>query len=315
MKISFIIPMYNVEEYIEECIYSILFQSINDFEIIIINDGSTDNSLKKVELIKDNRIKVITQKNKGLSAARNVGIKVAKGEYIAFVDSDDFILNKYAYEKMIQIAENEKSDIVHGKALLYINEAEKDKLFIEPTSVFRKTSISSEEYFLNALKQKKYTAAVWLNLYRRDILVKNKLMFTEGIFHEDEEFTPRVLLKAKKISLYKEPFYGYRQRVGSIMNNNINNNKKGNDIIFIIEKFINNIYEIKNESLRKQFINHLTIMLIDTIYKYNDLYIKKEIIEFLKKNIESKKLLTRLIMIELNRKLYLKLENINRKLR
>ncbi len=135
-KVSVIVPVYNVEKYLEECIESLINQTLTDIEIICINDGSTDNSLKILEELqkKDNRIKIINQKNSGVSSARNNGIENATGEYIGFVDSDDWIDSDY-YEKLYNTAKKYNSDIAAGdmyrrnkKRFNY----EKEELFIEP---------------------------------------------------------------------------------------------------------------------------------------------------------------------------------------
>jgi len=119
-KVSIIVPVYNVELYLEECLYSIINQTFEDIEIILINDGSTDHSLEIMEKFakKDNRIKIISQKNKGVSEARNAGILIASGDYILFVDSDDVILTntiEILYNKIIQTG----SDLLLGNVLYY----------------------------------------------------------------------------------------------------------------------------------------------------------------------------------------------------
>ncbi|MBR3628081.1 MAG: glycosyltransferase family 2 protein [Elusimicrobia bacterium] len=119
-KISVIVPTYNVEKYLSQCLDSILNQTFKDFECICINDGSTDNSLSILQKYasKDNRIKIINQENKGLSGARNAALKIVTGKYITFVDSDDFVSSDYL-EKLINLAEKENSDIVYCRHKMY----------------------------------------------------------------------------------------------------------------------------------------------------------------------------------------------------
>ena len=117
IKVSVIIPVYNVEDYIEKCLDSVVNQTLKEIEIIVVNDGAKDNSMKKIEkYFSDSRIKIINKQNGGLSSARNAGLKIAKGEYISFIDSDDFI-----EEKMLEdlYSENENADIVFSDNFNY----------------------------------------------------------------------------------------------------------------------------------------------------------------------------------------------------
>ena len=273
MCISVIVPVYNVESYLEECLESIIIQTYSNLEIILVNDGSTDNSGKICDLYnkKDNRIKVIHKENGGLSSARNEGLKIATGKYISFIDSDDFLLHKNVYSEMINIIERENSDLVHGDALKYYSDLKKESFNnLKNRGNFIGT-LDSEEFFLMSLNKIIY-APVCFNLYRKELLDKNKLYFKEGIYHEDEEFTPRVLLAAKKVSIYRKEFYGYRQRKNSIMTSG-DNPKKGRDIIEIAETLAPYVEQIKNEELRQKFGERISqfIMFRSYIYKFNDI--------------------------------------------
>ena len=175
--ISVIIPVYNVENYLEECIESILRQSYMDLEIILVDDESTDNSGNICDLYskKDNRIKVIHKKNGGLSSARNVGLKIAKGDYISFVDSDDFLSDKNVYSEMLEIIEKEKSDLVHGDAIKYYSEYKKGYFNNLKNRVDFNGPIDSEKLFLMYLDNNIIFKPLWLNLYRKEFLEANKL--------------------------------------------------------------------------------------------------------------------------------------------
>lgn len=125
IKVSVIIPVYNVEKYIEQCIESVVNQTLEDIEIIIVNDGTKDNSMKKIEkYLLDSRIRVINKENGGLSSARNVGLKIAKGEYVSFIDSDDFI-ELTMLEELYN--NSEKADIVFSDIIFYDNKTESKK--------------------------------------------------------------------------------------------------------------------------------------------------------------------------------------------
>ena len=247
-KISVIIPVYNVEEYLESCLESVIKQDYKNLEIILINDGSLDNSLQICEKYKkkDNRIIIINKKNGGLSSARNEGLKIAIGEYISFIDSDDFLLSENVYSEMIKLIEDTNADLVQGDALKCYSDTEKILLLKLKDRVDFRNIMTSEELFLVSLKNKITYAPVWLNLYKRELLNKNKIYFKEGIYFEDEEFAPRILLNAKKIAIYKKEFYGYRQRENSIMSSG-DNPKKGQDLIETAESLSGYIEKIEKK--------------------------------------------------------------------
>ncbi len=220
MKFSIIIPVYNVEKYLEECLSSVLPLK-EDIEILLINDGSTDNSgiLCDEYAGRDKRIHVIHQKNGGLSAARNTGIRNSTGDYLLFLDSDDFFDTEET-ERLLESTKY-KTDIIMG---VY-------KEFYEIDKTFRKESCSqfldnvgvlSTTDFLNIIPADGASCylTAWRFVVKREFLIKNKLFFYEGIYHEDEEWVPRLLLKTDKICVTNCWFYNYRQaRKDSIMSN------------------------------------------------------------------------------------------------
>ena len=200
-------PIYNVEQYLEACLNSITNQSIKDIEVILVNDGSTDSSEKIANKFvkKDSRLKLINQDNKGLSAARNVGIEAANGEYIYFIDSDDYIIGNDSLKEMIELLEKNKSDIVVGK-LIRIYEKKDASIECSFLDFFKDDVWSTEDYI--KLCSRFNWVPVWLYIYRKSFIVENNIKFKEGFLHEDEDFTPKVILKSKRISIYKKAFYG-----------------------------------------------------------------------------------------------------------
>ncbi len=215
IKVSVIIPVYNVEEYIEKCLDSVVNQTLKEIEIIVVNDGTKDNSMKKIEkYFSDSRIKIINKQNGGLSSARNAGLEIAKGEYISFIDSDDFI-----EEKMLEelYNESENADIVFSNNLNY-------------NMLDNKFSKEEREFFFDKMINKgsyicMYSSAVvWNKIYKRDFLEKNNLRFIEGIIHEDDIFTIKSHFLAEKVKYVKKFHYYYRiNRKDSIMNNKVKN--------------------------------------------------------------------------------------------
>lgn len=270
-KISVIIPVYNVEKYIRECIISVLNQSIKDIEIIIVNDGTIDNSIKRIDdLITINRnIKLINKENGGLSSARNEGLKYASGEYIAFIDSDDYISQDFL-EILYNEAKYHDLDIAIGNySKLYENGKVTTKK--RANELYTENVIKGDEFLYHQLKLNDYKMEVWDDLYRRAFLIENNIKFYDNLLHEDEEFTPRVLLSAQKVKLVNTDGYMYRQRDNSIMNQKINI-KNIDSLKQILDEMII-LYNNSDSKLTKKCIsrvlNYLTNELISKIKNSN----------------------------------------------
>ncbi|WP_297631107.1 glycosyltransferase [uncultured Clostridium sp.] len=311
-KLSIIVPVYNVENYIVECLESLRNQTIDSLEIIVVDDGSKDSSIEKIQsMIDGDRVKLIVQENKGLSGARNTGLKVAKGEYVAFVDSDDYIGINTAYEEMYNLAISEKSEIVAGNCIKFYEDGREEKLE-RNMEFFKKSPMEAEEFFLNSLESNRVYAPVWLNIYKRDFLKENSLQFMEGVLHEDEEFTPRVLLKAKKVSIYNKDFYMYRQRAGSIMNSG-KNKKHATDILKICGSLNKKIDEIHDERLKRRFANYLCSHVLTHIYFYElDKVDNEDVFKLLDRDYYGKNIKLRRSLLKISPKLYCSVENVYR---
>lgn len=202
MLLSIIIPMYNVELYIERCLLSCLNQNVSyeEYEIIVVNDGSPDRSLQIAERIASqaNNIQIISQVNGGLSAARNTGMSVAKGDYIWFVDSDDWI-KANCLKQLIDTLYNDKLDALVINGVRVVNGEYKKN----PPRVFTDNILSGKEY----LKGTTINCAAVITIYKREILSKYNLTFKKGIFHEDAEFTPRAYYHIERIAIKNYHFY------------------------------------------------------------------------------------------------------------
>lgn len=214
MKFSIIIPVYNVEKYLRDCLNSVIFQSFTDWEAICVDDGSTDTSLAILMEYekKDNRIKIIHKGNKGLSSARNEGIKQAKGEYIVFLDSDDWIS-----KQMLEIVSNEErgEDLICFSGIKYF---ESDMSYSPREHLAPVDNITGMEYFDKYsmdLKELHFDCAV-SRAYRREYLLDSGLWFKEGRLHEDFLFTPQACWYANRVKVIDECLYYYRIRPGSI---------------------------------------------------------------------------------------------------
>ncbi|WP_297712214.1 glycosyltransferase [Clostridium sp.] len=288
-KVSIIIPVYNVEKYLVECLESVVNQTLDNIEIICINDGSTDGSLKILEdyNLKYKNIKIINQENSGLSAARNSGIKVAKGKYLYFLDSDDYIeLN--SMEECFNIAEEYKLDILSFDATVFYDSDFTTNTFKEKydRKAILTTDVMKGKDFYNLVNKKGgYKAPVWLNFYRNEFIKENSLYFYEGIIHEDELHTMNSFIKANRIKYIPKKFFNRRLRSNSIMTSKINIKRiEGNYVIAkeTYKLYLNNDLneETKNILLfwiRRYYYNSLVFC--DMTNNYN---IKNEIVNDIK---------------------------------
>lgn len=221
-KISVIVPVYNVEKYLCKCIDSIINQTYTNLEIILIDDGSPDNCGVVCDdyFLKDNRIKVIHKENGGLSDARNAGLDIATGDYISFIDSDDYI-HKDFYKTLINLIVKYNADIAQcGFLDVYeedVDNFSKDKLYIN-----EKITILNNNEAINNLFNKNYvnTVVVWNKLYKRK-LFKN-IRYPKGKIHEDEYTTYKLLFSAKKVVSISMEMYYYLRRPNSIMGKGFN---------------------------------------------------------------------------------------------
>lgn len=213
--ISVIIPVYQVEKYLNKCIDSVVGQTYKNLEIILVDDGSTDLCPKICDewKKKDDRIKVIHKKNGGLSDARNEGLKEATGEYIGFVDSDDFIAPVF-YELLYEIIVKESADIVECDRKIGNGSETIEESFDEDIN-YSYNSFSREDALKKLILEKELKQTVWNKLYRKDII--EGITFEKGKLHEDEFFTYRVFGRAKKIISLDSKLYYYLQRDNSIM--------------------------------------------------------------------------------------------------
>lgn len=216
-KLSIVIPVYNVEYYIAQCLESILNQSFKDLEIICVNDGSTDNSLSVLQdyKAKDDRIIIIDQKNEGSGVARNAGLSIAKGEYVYFVDGDDW-LEDNALEKAVLKSDELNTDILIFGGLSYYEEKGQNggysanklpKKYLD--KVFSAKEIKKDIF--------KFPSTAWTKLYKRDFLVKNNIKFQDIKAGQDQLPFFHSMIKAERIALLPENLYCYRKnRKGAV---------------------------------------------------------------------------------------------------
>ena len=203
MKLSIIVPVYNVEEYIVKCIESLLNQNIEDYEIIVVNDGTKDRSIDLIhERFQSDKLLIFEQTNMGLSEARNTGLKKAHGEYVWFFDSDDW-METNSLQNIIES--------LNGEDILYFQK------YYEEKNGHHKI-ISGPDAVLSgkALSKSKYHHPVQFYIYKSSFLKNNNLTFEKGLIHEDSLFTPIALYKAKRVVAYNKPIYHLLRRESSL---------------------------------------------------------------------------------------------------
>ncbi|MBQ9298390.1 MAG: glycosyltransferase [Clostridia bacterium] len=265
-KVSVIVPVYNVEKYIEKCLDSLVNQTLKDIELIIVNDGSTDSSEQIILKYKDknSNIMYLTKENGGLSDARNFGIPYATGDYIAFLDSDDYV-ELSLYEKLYNKAIETNADMVECD---FYWEYSETKMIHDRNARYKDKS----DMYANA------RVVAWNKLYKREVLLNSGVQFPKGLRYEDLEFFYKILPKLRKIELIEEPLIHYVQRNNSIT---YTQNEKTRDIFTILDNIIdyyktNNLYDEYKKELEYMYTRILFASSFRRMTKIADKSIKKE---------------------------------------
>ena len=273
--ISVIVPVYNVEEYLEECLESIKRQTYTDIEVILVNDGSIDRSKEICERYceKDSRFKLLNQENKGLSGARNRGMLESKGEFISFVDSDD-VLKEDMLEQLMKQMTSEDIDIVE---CWYTNEKQELELST-PKNVKTIFQGDSKEALVSLCKDNIVRLNAVAKLFRRQVIVN--FPFLEGLFYEDVYGGIGILKHIRKMVKINYIGYYYRVRQGSIMNREFN--IKNLDLFTICDK-LEQLYQGDTDSLayihRRLF--HLVLMHVVDYHIFEGNPYKEKYVEYL----------------------------------
>ena len=220
VKVSVILPIYNVAPYLDEAFQSILTQTLSDIEIIAVNDGSTDNSQEVIKryAAQDSRIVAIQQENQGLSGARNTALQYATGEYIYMMDSDDIISTPDALHICYEYAVNNNADFIFFDGDRFFDGGDDCVSTIKRTHLLEENKKYDGEYLLNLMLDKRnHNSAVWLLMINHNYLNSIGLLFYPGIIHEDELFTTILTLSSNSIYCLKRSFVNHRVRSSSIM--------------------------------------------------------------------------------------------------
>lgn len=279
MVLSIIIPVFNVEPFIKKCILSCLHQNIEDYEIIVINDGTTDSSMKIVEelALENESVRIFEQENQGLSATRNRGISLAKGKYIWFVDSDDWI-EENCLKDIVASMEKEQCDVLCQTQMFKEGVWHKSSNYFVPNNV---NTLS--EYFWSESPN-----PAQFYVFKKSFILENNLYFKVGIKHEDSLFTPIMLCLAQRLSFYRKPIYHFYKRANSITT--IYDPKRSDDYCYIVDRLYNFYTEIEDSNIKDAFAHRICSIIkahvylgtflsksvqasINIFYKYNKKYI------------------------------------------
>lgn len=259
-KISIIVPVYNVEKYIEKCITSVLSQTYIDWELLLINDGSIDMSGKICNIWseRDNRIKVIHQNNAGAATARNRGIEHATGKYIMFIDGDDYIESQMLENLYKKIVEDDSDCCICGYVGINEDGIIKYKNNVEHSLCFSGIEALRCRYLDNL----GYVNIVnpWGKLYKRHVW--SELRFTDGIYYEDLDVMPFLYVKCNKVSIVSYTGYYYLQREGSASHGTGTDEKRYTDSLSIRVKHINFYHEINERELEIEMIKKMLDLII-----------------------------------------------------
>lgn len=282
IKVSVIVPVYNVEEYIERCLKSLVNQTLKDIEILVINDGSPDNSediiLKYAK--KYSNIKYLKKENGGLSDARNYGLKHAKGEYIAFVDSDDYV-DKNMFKEMYNKAKKDSLDLT----ICSLDCVDDDENYLMSVNCYLNKNIYKEDikkYMLD------FYPSAWNKLYKRE-LFNNKVEFKKGVWYEDVEFIYRLIPYVNSIGFVNKELYHYVQREGAITKTfdkrlyNYIDNWNG-----IIDFYKNKkLYDEYKKELEYCYVRYLYATFVKQATNYNDKAEYNDAVDAAIKNVRS----------------------------
>ena len=251
MKVSIIVPVYNVEEYLDECVQSIISQTFSNIEIVLVDDGSTDSSgmICDCWAEKDKRITVVHKQNAGLSSARNTGIELAQGKYIIFVDSDDCWIGEKSLSQLYDIAESHDADVVRGEYILIGDNTEHICAINKDKREIVDKLLDSSSFFINVIDGENY---IPLFLYLTKSI--KRFRFDEKVkFLEDADFNIKYYSIPHRCVYIDVIFYCYRKRASSILTTPRISNLQGMlDLSNVYEEYANIVHDLR---LRREFLN------------------------------------------------------------
>ncbi len=262
---SIIIPVYNIEKYIERTILSILKNKFDDYEVIFINDGSTDNSLEIIKQYTNNsKLICVSQNTSGPSVARNYGLQLARGKYIFFIDGDDCITENALLTLYNKLEESDIDLLVFGR----INNYEKKQ--IVPYQLSNEEFFSAESYFRTSLNNSTFRTNVWDKIFRRELIENYKLRFVNGLLYEDMFFLLQYLTYSKRISVISEPLYLYTLSNQTSITKILR--KKDLDLLIFLDMAIQSVENSKVLSKKSCYTMLQRFSLSSILHKYSFYY-------------------------------------------
>lgn len=258
--VSIIIPVYKVEDVLQRCVDSVLGQSVADIEVILVDDGSPDGCPRMCDCYADadKRVRVVHKKNGGLSDARNHGLDIATGDYVMFVDSDDYI-EQDSCERLLKAMEATGADIVLGDWRVSHGKDKPDHY----SSLAEGEAYATKDFILRALDAGEWYPCACFMFCKRSLFEEHELRFAVGLLHEDMEMQPRVFLAAKSIACIKYKFYNYIKRQGSIMKSS-NRDERAASMREILSRWKVQFDGVKDDELQAALYGYLSKCLLHT---------------------------------------------------
>ncbi|WP_319470064.1 glycosyltransferase family 2 protein [uncultured Trichococcus sp.] len=279
--ISFVVPVYNTEPYLSNCIESIIKQNIFSYEIILVNDGSTDNSLDICNEYarKYINIYVLNQENRGPSAARNAGLMEANGEYVFFIDSDDYYIKDSLIKFECTLNKNKEVDLIFGKIMMFYDNNKEERRKIKYNNTVMINSMTGEEALNYLIKTDQVMISNYSAIIRKELLIQNNILFKENIrFAEDVDFMLRVYCASKNVLFIDEFFLMYRKNREGQLTQTVNL-KKLNMAIELYDKLLKEVdsWSIKENSKEyiKRYIANLYFSSLGSLNKKDLEYYQK----------------------------------------
>ena len=272
VRLSVIIPVYNVKLYLRQCVDSVLAQTYQDLQVILVNDGSTDSSGILCDQLaqQDSRIQVVHKQNGGLSDARNAGLKVATGDYVAFLDSDDVYLLSDGLAQLMALAQAEQPDVLLFQAVdVYPNHQSVRKAYDEDYMATH----TGTEVFAQLVRTQSFNMSACFQLIRRELLEQNQLYFEEGLLSEDVDWSLRLWRHVSKVRAINLPLYGYQHREGSISTTYTIRNLRSYEHIFakFVQLYKERVVEAAAELYWQTVMGYLAQMYTSCIYAYGQI--------------------------------------------
>ena len=272
MKLSIIIPVYNVEQYLQNCVQSVITQTYQDLQVILVNDGSTDSSGILCDQLaqQDSRIQVVHKQNGGLSDARNAGLKVATGDYVAFLDSDDVYLHNDGLEQLMALAQIEQPDVLLFQAVdVYPHHQTARKAYDENYMATH----TGAEVFAQLVRTQSFNMSACFQLIRRELLESHQLYFEKGLLSEDVDWSLRLWQHVSKVRAINLPLYGYQHREGSISTTYTIRNLRSYEHIFakFVQLYNERVVDAHTELYWKTVMGYLAQMYTSCLYAYGQI--------------------------------------------